>query len=285
MKTMKKYLIINADDFGYNNEQNEAITGLLQKGLITSTSVMAPAPEADKCAALYSEDYSVGVHLTINSDSAVDKWKSLTGAESLGGSRGLPADGKKLTFGARRKDVRAELEAQYRFITEKGVAVDHADNHCGTLYGINGRRFYLDAFDFCASHGLPFRFPKTAGFAERQLERKLPAAALNIISHIVKQGEKRSVKMLDDLVSNPWGMDRISGYEALRDYYIEAVDNCIDGITEMFLHPALPVDDKTGPWTKRVYEYELLKSGDLLQRAHEKNIEIVSWKIFDNADR
>lgn len=278
---MKKYLIINADDFGYNKEQNAAITELLSNGLITSTSVMAVAPEADKCAELDGSSYSVGVHLTINSDSADSPWKSLTGAESLGGADGLPADSRKLTFDAKRKDVRAELEAQYEYITENGVTVDHADNHCGTLYGINGRRFYLDAFSFCAEHNLPFRFPKTAGFAERQLGRKLPSAALSIINAIVRQGEKRNVKMLDDLVSNPWGMDRITGYEALRDYYINAVDNCIDGITEMFLHPALPICDEPSPWTKRVYEYELLKSGDLLQRAHDKNIEIVSWKIFE----
>ena len=281
---MKKYLIINADDFGYNTEQNAAITELMSKGLITSTSVLTVTPEADKCAALSPTDCSVGVHLTINSDSAEARWKSRTGAESLGGERGLPADGKELTFGAKRKDVRAELEAQYRFITEKGIPVDHADNHCGTLYGINGRRFYLDAFDFCAAHGLPFRFPKTAGFAERQLGRKLPTAALKLIGHIVRQGEKRDVKMLDDLVSNPWGMDRIPDYETLRDYYINAVDNCIDGVTEMFLHPALPIGDEPGAWTKRVFEYELLKSGDLLQRAREKNIETVTWKIFDDPE-
>lgn len=279
---MKKYLIINADDFGYNSQQNAAITELLSKGLITSTSVMAVAPEADKCSELDGNAYSVGVHLTINSDSDDCPWKSLTGAQSLGGADGLPSDGKKLTFGAKHRDVRAELEAQYSYITAKGVTVDHADNHCGTLYGINGRRFYLDAFDFCAAHSLPFRFPKTAGFAERQLGRNLPSAAMSIINAIVRQGEKRNVKMLDDLVSNPWGMDRITGYDVLRDYYLNAVDNCIDGVTEMFLHPALPVDDRISPWTKRVYEYELLKSGDLLQRAHEKNIEIVSWKIFQN---
>lgn len=279
---MKKYLIINADDFGYNDKQNAAISELLSKGLITSTSVMAVAPEAEQCVSLDGNKYSVGVHLTINSDDALFPWKSLTECASLGGKNGLPANGKELTFGAKRKDVRRELEAQYRFLTDKGAAVDHADNHCGTLYGINGRRFYLDAFDFCAEHDLPFRFPKTSGFAERQLGMKLPSAALKIIDAIVHQGKKRNVDMLDDLVSNPWSIDRIGSYDALRSYYLEAVDSCIDGITEMFLHPALPIDEKISPWTKRVYEYELLKSGDLLQRAHEKNIEIVSWKIFRN---
>lgn len=282
MKQMKKYLIINADDFGYNQEQNKAITELLENGLITSTSVMAVAPEADECSKLDGASYSVGAHLTINSDNSDSLWKSITCAESLGGTDGLPYDSKKLTFGAKRKDVRAELDAQYNYLISKGVKIDHADNHCGTLYGINGRRFYIDAFDFCASNNLPFRFPKTVGFAERQIGRKIPKAVLKVFETIVRKGENRNVKMLDDLVSNPWGMDRIKSYKVLRDYYIDAVDNCIDGITEMFLHPALPIDEENGPWTKRVYEYELLKSGDLLQRAYEKNIEVVSWKIFQD---
>ncbi len=279
---MKKYLIINADDFGYNNEQNAAITDLLSKGLITSTSVLSSAPEAERCTCLDGDAYSVGVHLTLNSDNGESPWKCLSGAVSLGGDNGLPADMKKLTLGAKRKDVRRELEAQYDYLISRGVKVDHADSHCGTLYGINGRRFYLDAFDFCAEHGIPFRFPKTPGFAERQIGRKLPAPALKLLGMIVKRGEERGVKMLDDLVSNPWNIAKIGSCDNLRAYYLNAVDNCVVGVTEMFLHPALPTDDGISEWTKRVYEYELLKSGDLLQRARDKNIEVVSWKIFQD---
>ena len=39
---MAKYLIINADDFGLNKEQNEAIKDLLNNKLITSTSLAVP---------------------------------------------------------------------------------------------------------------------------------------------------------------------------------------------------------------------------------------------------
>ena len=149
---MSKFLIINADDFGYNHEQNEAIKELLEKGLITSTSLMPVAPDAEDAVNFSAEkQIPVGVHLTINSDGENSRWKSLTGAESLGVD-GLYANQKDLTFKAKRKDVRKELEAQYQYITENGARVDHADNHCATLYGINGRRFFLDAFDFCAEH-------------------------------------------------------------------------------------------------------------------------------------
>lgn len=279
---MSKYLIINADDFGYNSQQNSAIKELLEKKLITSTSLMSVADEAKDAVEFAKEkDFSVGVHLTINSDDERHKWHSITGAKSLG-SDGLWAEQKALTVKAVRKDVRAELEAQYRFITENGAVVDHADSHCGALYGINGRRFFLDAFDFCREHNLPFRFPKTVGFLERQLGIKIPGPVVKIQNAIVHSGRKRGVQMIDDLVSNPYPMSRIKNYEALREYYLNAVDNCIDGITEIFLHPALPFPQMGKEWQKRVFEYELLRSGDLISRAKERDVQVVSWEIFNN---
>ena len=273
---MSKFLIINADDFGYNNEQNEAIKELLENGLITSTSLISVAPSKDDAINFAKENnIAVGVHLTINSDDENNKWKSITKAKSLG-IDGLPTNPNK----AKRKDVRNELEAQYQYIIQNGATVDHADNHCGTLYGINGRRFFLDAFDFCSEHNLPFRFPKTAGFLLRQLGMKIPKPIIALQKAIVNAGEKRGVQMLDDLVSNPWSMEKINTYENLREYYLNAVDNCIDGITEFFLHPALPCEKMGSEWQKRVFEYELLKSGDLLSHAKERDIQVVSWNIF-----
>ena len=40
---------------------------------------------------------------------------------------------------------------------------------------------------------------------------------------LVGAGERRGVGLLDDLVSNPWSMDRIKDYDTLRKYYLDAV--------------------------------------------------------------
>lgn len=276
-----KYLIINADDFGYNPQQTKAIKELYTEGLITSTSVLTVAEDAKKAAkTAASLNIPVGVHLTINSDSEQNRWKSLSGGESLSDEKGFYSDQLKLAFHGKRSEVAEELEAQFRFLTENGCTVDHADNHCGTLYGINGRRFYIEAYEFCAAHSLPYRFPKTPYFLERQLGRSIPKFLIALQRKIVKEGEKRGVKMLDDLVSNPYSMDKIGSYYALREYYLKAVDNCIDGVTEMFLHPAYPIDGDR-EWEKRVMELKLLKSGDILQRAEDKGVKVVSWSIFN----
>lgn len=280
---MEKYLIINADDFGYNEQQNAAIEELLKNQLITSTSVLTVVPSAKQAVDFSGVNHiDVGVHLTINSDYEDKKWQSLSNSASF--QNGLPHHQKELIFKTARKDVRAELESQYRYIVDNGGTVDHADNHCATLYGINGRRFYLDAYDFCAEHHLPYRFPKTSGFLERQLGRSVPAIIKKYQDMIVHAGEKRGVKLLDDLVSNPWSMDRIKDYNTLEKYYLDAVDRCINGVTEMFLHPALPIEENEnqGEWQKRVFEYQILKSGCLLERAKQKGITVVSWKIFES---
>ena len=49
---MSKYLIINADDFGYNPQQTKGIDELMRGKLITSTSLMTVAPDAANAAEL-----------------------------------------------------------------------------------------------------------------------------------------------------------------------------------------------------------------------------------------
>lgn len=283
---MSKYLIINADDFGYNPEQTKAIDELMRAGLITSTSLTAVAPDAENAVEMAKKGgYSVGIHLTINSDNEQHRWQSVSGAASLTDGEGLYHSSFELGRHAKRRDVRAELEAQYDFIVSRGCRVDHADNHCGTLYGLNGRRFFLDAYDFCAAHNLPYRFPKTTGFISRQIGREAPGAVAALQKAIVNCGVRRGVAQLDDLVSNPWSMERIKDYDTLRDYYIKAVENCIDGVTEMFLHPSYPVEGESNEWTKRVYEFELLKSGDLLEAAEKNSVKLIPWSAMETADK
>lgn len=276
---MHKRLIINADDFGYCPEQNAAIKTLLSEDLISSTSVLAVGPAFEDAAQwLRASGRAAGVHLALNSDSAAAPWRSMTGSPRLGSAGTLFSDARALTLHATHAAVRAELEAQYEALRRAGVTVDHADNHSGTLYGINLRRFYLDANDFCRAHALPYRFPKTPGFLARQLGRTPPRALLRLQQRLVRRAEACGVRLIDDLISNPWSMERIGDYETLRAWYLDALDHCADGVTELFLHPALPVGDAPSEWTKRVFEYQMLKSGDLQQKAKENGMTVVTWR-------
>ncbi|MDR2752907.1 MAG: ChbG/HpnK family deacetylase, partial [Oscillospiraceae bacterium] len=82
---MEKYLIINADDYGSFLGANLATQELLQKGCITSSTVMLPCPwakHACQWAAAHPE-FSVGVHLTTTSEWNDYRWGPVTDGRSL----------------------------------------------------------------------------------------------------------------------------------------------------------------------------------------------------------
>ena len=271
---MDKYLILNADDFGYDAETNEAIETLLKSERITSVSLLAPAPAAEDAADRAKRlGVSVGVHLCLTADDAAAGWKSVSGAKSLGGS--LPHDVRSLTFGATRRDVRAELAAQYDRIAALGCGIDHADAHSGALYGLAGRRFYLDAFDLCAARRLPFRFPKTPGFFLRETGGRAALAIKAIHGAILRQAEKRNVLLPDDVFSDPRKAEAIESRDALFAYYLNAVRGCGAGVTEIFLHPRVSEAGPGSPWRKRRWEYDLLLSGALIREAKACGVQVV----------
>lgn len=278
----KKFLILNADDFGVNPSTNKAILELFEKGLITSASLLTVAQDSKDAAKLtFANKLPVGVHLTINSDDNENRWHSNSQAKSLSDNKGLLNDNKLLALKAKSKDVTQELEAQYRFMVENGCMPDHADNHCGTLYGINGRLFFINAFRFCKKYSLPFRFPKSPAFLERQLNRRVPSVLVLAHKMIVNTAKHYDLCLPDDIISNPYSIKKIKTYDALRAYYVDQIKNMAPGITEVFLHPSYPIGDAPSSadneWLKREFELQLLQSWDLLQVAADKGILVCSW--------
>ena len=61
-------LIINADDCGYSKTNNSHIKQAIEKGKITSTTIMANMPEVEDAIRLYEtyhNDISFGIHLNL----------------------------------------------------------------------------------------------------------------------------------------------------------------------------------------------------------------------------
>lgn len=277
----KRWLILNADDYGYNEVSNRAIEDLLANGLISSTSLITVAPESVRAARTAAERHlPAGLHFTFNSDSDEQRWQSNSGAASLSDANGLHHKATQITLHTKSRDIDLEMQAQYDFLLQNGHTPDHADSHCGTLYGINGRLFFINAFRFCREHDLPFRLAKSERFLHRMFASgKAPGVLVPLYKAIAALGLRSGVKMPNDVISSSHSIDALPNYETLRDYYIEEVRNAEPGITEVFLHPAFPSGDCAvdNPWKKREYEYRLLKSGDLLALAEKEGIEIVSW--------
>ena len=94
---MTKFLIVNADDFGYSHSINKGIIEAHEKGIVTSTSVMVNAIAADEAKDLTKyPDLSIGLHFEL----------------------------KEVV------DVEAELKRQIeKFVAIVGKKPDHIDTH------------------------------------------------------------------------------------------------------------------------------------------------------------
>lgn len=75
---MSKYLINNADDFGYADDINLAILDSFEKGLLTSASVlMNHLPSTDQSVLKRAKNWPLGLHLNIVTGEPIsEKWKT-----------------------------------------------------------------------------------------------------------------------------------------------------------------------------------------------------------------
>jgi len=110
-----KFLITNADDFGYTRDVNDGIIHAHRQGILTATTLMATGAAFDHAVALARENRSldVGVHLV------------------LVGSEGFPPTVAQLIqqIARRRIQIYDELAAQVRKVQNTGIRPTHLDTH------------------------------------------------------------------------------------------------------------------------------------------------------------
>jgi predicted glycoside hydrolase/deacetylase ChbG (UPF0249 family) len=110
-----KYLIVNADDFGFTRDVNDGIVHACREGILTATTLMATGPAFEHAVALAREnpDLDVGVHLV------------------LVGGEGYPATVAQLirTIALGKIDLYDELTCQVRKVLDAGIRPTHLDTH------------------------------------------------------------------------------------------------------------------------------------------------------------
>jgi hopanoid biosynthesis associated protein HpnK len=131
---MSARLIVNADDLGISEAVNRGIADAHDRGIVTSTSLMATGPAFAHAVALARSrpKLAVGVHLVLT------EHEPLCGAAAVPGLVGrdgrFPPHVRALLGPALRgtlplDEIRAELDAQIRRARDAGLALGHLDGH------------------------------------------------------------------------------------------------------------------------------------------------------------
>ena len=136
-----RVLVIHADDLGMNHSVNRATFEALEKGWVTSASILVPCPWFPEVVKWAKEhpDADVGIHQALNSEwtdfrwgpvSAKDKVPSLLDANGY-----LPLETPAVAQNAKPFEVETELRAQIDRAKSAGIPLTHLDTHMAALFG------------------------------------------------------------------------------------------------------------------------------------------------------
>lgn len=127
-------LIITADDFGLHPAVNEAVERACRDGVLTTASLMVAAPAADDAVvrARSLPDLHVGLHLVLADGHAQlppERIPMLVDAEGRFDDNMARAGVRFFFSGRGRRQLAAEIEAQFAAFARTGLSLDHVNAH------------------------------------------------------------------------------------------------------------------------------------------------------------
>jgi chitin disaccharide deacetylase len=249
-----KGLILTADDFGAAVEVNEAVEAAHREGVLSAASLMVGAPGAADAIARAQRlpALRVGLHLTLLQGRPVlppaaiprllDRHGTfLSNPAALGARLGMS--------GAARRQLAAEIRAQFAAFSESGLRLDHCNAHLHFhLHPLVGRLIESIGVGF----GLrAVRLPLEPTAVLRQVERHAWSASAALTVPFARALRRRLAAANLLVAERTFGL-RWSG-QMSRARLAGLVRRLPEGVSEIYLHPA------TGPYTGAAPGYRYLE--------------------------
>jgi len=138
-----RLLIVNADDFGMCHAVNEAVFGVLQAGIVRSTTLMVPCPWARQAMRFLRQhpEVAFGIHLTVVSEWTDYRWGPSAPAAAVPSlidhaGHFFNFDHVHARLGQLRLDeLEVEFRAQIEAVLAAGLQPTHLDWHSLRLGG------------------------------------------------------------------------------------------------------------------------------------------------------
>jgi len=263
-----KLLILHGDDLGVAHSVNVASLDALERGAITSASVMMPTPWVTEVAAWARAhpDADLGLHLTLTSEWQTYRWGSVESRDKvpslLDADGTFPSDVPPVVTRAKQAEVERELRAQVERALAMGIHPTHLDSHMGSLFATND--LIATYIKVAHAYHLPF-------LALRSMPPGMAPAPL-APNDIV----------LDEVI--------IAGPEVPRDrwkqFYLDAIAKLKPGLTEIIVHlghddaelQAVTVNHEPYGSAWRQRDYDLVTSPEFQQALRDYDVKLVRWR-------
>jgi predicted glycoside hydrolase/deacetylase ChbG (UPF0249 family) len=259
-----KLLIIHADDLAVAHAVDSASFDALEKGAVTSASILVPCPWLTEVAE-YAKAHpgaDLGLHLDLTSEWNTYRWGPMESKDKVASLLDPAGLFWNLTAPVaahvRPEEAERELRAQVERALAVGIRPTHLDTHMGAMFATPA----LTAVYAKVAHDyhLPF------------LASRIPGADLSAISE--KDVVLDSVVIVNtDVPPAQW-----------KQSYRNAIKNMKPGFSELIVHlgydgPELQAIMGQGPfgssWRQR--DYDVITSPELKKELEDNHIILVKW--------
>lgn len=263
-----KLLIIHADDLGAAHSINSASFDALDKGTISSASIMIPTPWVTEVAtyAKAHPNADLGLHLTITSEWDTYRWGSVAPADkvpSLLDSTGtFPSDVPPVVARAKAAEVEREIRAQIDRAIALGIRPTHLDSHMGALFSSP------ELFATYVRVARAYRLPFLALRGDRRVKPQPPLLETDVL--------------LDTVI--------IAGSEVPRDrwkeFYLREIANLRPGVTELIVHlgrddselQAVTVNHEPYGSAWRQRDTDVVNSPEFRKALVDNRVIVITWR-------
>jgi predicted glycoside hydrolase/deacetylase ChbG (UPF0249 family) len=267
---VSRRLIINADDFGWDDFASEAILDLASRKAITSTTIMVNLVKESHLSELRKQSFiSTGLHLNLIDGKPV----SIPGeVQSIVDSKGNFFSSSELfkrylSGKVNKEDIIKETKAQIEYLRLSGIEISHADSHQHLhIYPFIGEDILTAFFQ---SGITKVRRVNVPDFYDK---RRAVIKMFYLFSAPSMHKFKSPVRLLSD-----FSIARDASDEIVMKSFSK-----IKEVTEMMIHPASK--PRKGSYLNRVAEYNYLKKGNCIRLLKEQNIQLINYNDFQRSD-
>ncbi|HEY9606321.1 MAG TPA: hopanoid biosynthesis-associated protein HpnK [Allocoleopsis sp.] len=134
VRSRRRYMIINGDDFGFSSGVNQAIIDAHQRGVLTSTSLMVTGQAFEEAVALAKAhpNLGVGLHLTLGKGRSVLPHSQIPHLVDLDGNFSNQPNRAGVYYqlnASARREIPLEIRAQLEKFRATGLPLSHVDGH------------------------------------------------------------------------------------------------------------------------------------------------------------